>query len=53
MLGIILLINIVIALDGGFSGHFGGYDYGSGHRGTGLLGVVLIIVVVLLLLRIL
>jgi len=37
----------VIFLLGGFSGRFGGPGYG--HRGNGLIGIILIIVVVLLL----
>ena len=48
-LGLILVIILVIALLGGFSGRFGGYGYGYGHGGVGVLGVVLIVVVVLLL----
>jgi hypothetical protein len=48
-LGLILAIILVIFLFGGFSGRFGGPGYGYGHRGNGLIGVVLIIVVVLLL----
>jgi hypothetical protein len=35
---------------GGFSGRFGGYDYGYGHGGVCVLGTVLIIVGVLMLL---
>jgi hypothetical protein len=41
-----LVIILVIALFGGFSGRFRGYGYG--HGGIGVLGVVLIIVIVLL-----
>ncbi len=37
-LAMILLILLVIALLGGFSGRFGGYGYGFGHAGTGVLG---------------
>jgi hypothetical protein len=48
-LGLILLIVLVIALLGGFSGRLGGYGYGYGNGGISVLGVVLIIVVVLLL----
>ncbi len=48
-LGTILIIILIIALLGGFSGRFGGYGYGFGHGGVGVLGVVLIIVIVLLL----
>jgi hypothetical protein len=46
----ILLILLIVALLGGFSGRFGGYGYGYGNGGIGVLGVVLIIVVVLVLL---
>ena len=46
-LGTILLIVLVIFLLGGFSGRFGGYGYGFGHRGVGVIGVVLIICLVL------
>ncbi len=49
-LGMILLIVLVIALLGGFTGVVGGYGYGFGHRGVGLLGTVLIIVLILVLL---
>ena len=49
-LGTILLIILVIALLGGFSGVVGGYGYGFGHGGVGVLGTVLIIVLVLVLL---
>ena len=48
--GTLLLIILVIALMGGFSGRFGGYGYGYGHGGVGILGTILIIVVVLVLL---
>jgi len=47
-LGYILLIVLVIALFGGFSGRFGGYGYGYGHGGVGVLGVIVIVVLVLL-----
>ena len=43
-IGLILVILLVIALFGGFSGRFGGYGYGYGHGGIGVLGVVLIVV---------
>jgi len=46
-IGTIILIILVIALLGGFSGRFGGYGYGYGHRGTGILGLILIVIVVL------
>ncbi|WP_137126136.1 DUF3309 family protein [Roseomonas sp. HF4] len=49
-LGTILLIILVIALLGGFTGVVGGYGYGFGHGGVGVLGAVLIIVLILVLL---
>jgi hypothetical protein len=49
-LGTILIIILVIALLGGFSGLGGGPFYGMGYYGGGGLGLVLIIVVVLILL---
>ena len=48
-LGTILLILLVIALLGGFSGRLGGYGYGFGHGGVGVIGVVLIIILILVL----
>ena len=36
-LGTILVIILIFALLGGFSGRFGGYGYGFGHGGVGLL----------------
>lgn len=48
-LGTILVIVLIIALLGGFSGRIGGPGYGFGNRGNGLIGLVLIIVIVLLL----
>jgi Protein of unknown function (DUF3309) len=48
-LGTILIIVLVIALLGGFSGRFGGYGYGYGNGGVGVIGTILIIVVVLML----
>ncbi len=48
-LGTILIILLVIALLGGFSGVVGGYGYGYGHGGVGVLGVILIIIVILVL----
>lgn len=48
-LGTILLIILVIALLGGFSGRFGGYGYGYGHGGVGVIGVVLIVILILVL----
>tara|TARA_R110000787_G_scaffold211281_3_gene321119 strand:- start:62292 stop:62456 length:165 start_codon:yes stop_codon:yes gene_type:complete len=47
-LGTILLIVLVIFLLGGFSGRLGGYGYGFGHGGMGVIGTILIIVVVLM-----
>jgi hypothetical protein len=47
-MGLILIILLVIALFGGFSGRFGGYGYGYGHGGMGLLSAVLIFVFVLM-----
>ena len=49
-LGTILLIVIVIALLGGFSGFGGGPFYGTGYYGGGGLGLVLVIVLILVLL---
>ena len=49
-LGTILLIILVIALLGGFSGLGGGYGYGYGHRSMGVLGTVVVILLVLVLL---
>ena len=49
-LGTILIIILIIFLLGGFSGRFGGYGYGMGHSGMGLVGVVLIVLLILLLL---
>ena len=46
-LGLIIVIILVIFLLGGFSGRFGGPGYGYGHRGNGLIGIILIIVVIL------
>lgn len=48
-LGTILLIILVIALLGGFSGIGGGPFYGMGYCGGGGLGLILIIVLVLVL----
>jgi hypothetical protein len=48
-LGTILVIILIIALLGGFSGRIGGYGYGFGHGGVGVIGVLLIVVLVLLL----
>ncbi len=49
-LGTILLVVLVIALLGGFSGLGGGPFYGTGYYGGGGLGLVLVIVLVLVLL---
>jgi hypothetical protein len=49
-LGTILVIILVIALLGGFSGLGGGPFYGTGYYGGGGLGLVLVVVVVLVLL---
>jgi hypothetical protein len=49
-LGTILLIILVIALLGGFSGFGGGPFYGTGYYGGGGLGLVLVVVLVLVLL---
>ena len=46
-LGTILLIILVVALLGGFSGLGGGRFYGTGYYGGGGLGLVLIIVLIL------
>jgi hypothetical protein len=49
-LGTILLIILVIALLGGFSGIGGGPFYGTGYYGGGGLGLVLVVVLILVLL---
>ena len=46
----ILLIILVIALLGGFSGLGGGPFYGTGYYGGGGLGLILVIVLVLVVL---
>jgi hypothetical protein len=48
-LGTILLIILIVALLGGFSGIGGGRFYGTGYYGGGGLGLVLVIVLVLVL----
>ncbi|MGP0091754.1 MAG: DUF3309 family protein [Xanthobacteraceae bacterium] len=48
-LGTILLIILVIALLGGFSGLGGGPFYGTGYYGGGGLGLLLVIVLILVL----
>ncbi len=49
-LGTIILIVLVIALLGGFSGLGGGPFYGTGYYGGGGLGLILIVVLILVLL---
>jgi hypothetical protein len=49
-LGTILIIILIIALLGGFSGLGGGPFYGTGYYGGGGLGLVLIIVIILVVL---
>jgi hypothetical protein len=49
-LGTILLVILIIALLGGFSGIGGGPFYGTGYYGGGGLGLVLVIVLILVLL---
>ncbi|MET2825896.1 DUF3309 family protein [Mesorhizobium sp. PAMC28654] len=49
-LGTILIIILVIALLGGFSGLGGGPFYGTGYYGGGGLGLVLLIIIVLVVL---
>lgn len=49
-LGTILLIVLVIALLGGFTGVIGGPGYGYGHWGNGGIGLILVIVLILVLL---
>jgi len=46
-LGTILLIVLIIALLGGFSGIGGGRFYGMGNYGGGGLGLILIVVLIL------
>ena len=48
-LGTILLIVLIIALLGGFSGVGGGPFYGTGYYGGGGLGLILAIVLILVL----
>jgi hypothetical protein len=48
--GTILLIVLIIALLGGFSGIGGGRFYGTGYYGGGGLGLVLVVVLVLVVL---
>jgi hypothetical protein len=49
-LGTILLVILVIALLGGFSGIGGAPFYGTGYYGGGGLGIVLIVVLILVIL---
>jgi hypothetical protein len=49
-IGIILLVILIIALLGGFSGLGGGPFYGTGYYGGGGLGLILVIVLILVLL---
>ncbi len=49
-LGTFLLIILIIALLGGFSGLGGGRFYGTGYYGGGGLGLVLVVVLILVLL---
>jgi hypothetical protein len=49
-IGTIILIILVIALLGGFSGIGGGPFYGTGYYGGGGLGLIVVILLVLLLL---
>lgn len=49
-IGTILLIILVIALLGGFSGIGGSPFYGTGYYGGGALGTVLVIVLILVVL---
>jgi hypothetical protein len=49
-LGTIILIILIIALLGGFSGIGGGPFYGTGYYGGGGLGLVVVILLILLLL---
>ncbi len=49
-LGTIVLILLIVALLGGFSGIGGGRFYGTGYYGGGGLGLVLAVVLILVLL---
>jgi hypothetical protein len=48
-LGTIILIILIIALLGGFSGIGGGPFYGTGYYGGGGLGLVIVILLILVL----
>jgi hypothetical protein len=47
--GTIILVILVIALLGGFSGLGGGPFYGTGYYGGGGLGLILVVVLILVL----
>jgi len=49
-IGTIIVIILIIALLGGFSGIGGGPFYGTGYYGGGGLGTILVIVLILVLL---
>jgi hypothetical protein len=49
-LGTILILILVIALLGGFSGLGGGPFYGTGYYGGGGLGLVIVVLLILVLL---
>ena len=49
-IGTIVLVVLIVALLGGFSGIGGGRFYGTGYYGGGGLGLVLVIVLILVLL---
>src|SRR5207253_5319458 len=49
-IGAIILIILIIALLGGFSGIGGGPFYGTGYYGGGGLGLIIVILLILLLL---
>jgi Protein of unknown function (DUF3309) len=49
-IGTIILIILVIALLGGFSGIGGGPFYGTGYYGGGSLGLVIVVLLILVLL---
>jgi Protein of unknown function (DUF3309) len=49
-LGTILIILLILALLGGFSGVGGGPFYGTGFYGGGAIGTILIVVLILVLL---
>ena len=51
MVSTILIVLLIIALMVGLSGRLGGYGFGYGHSGMGLIGVILVVLVVLKLLR--